>query len=58
MDPEVVTNFLMLLDEKYGTMTPITVHQGKAHDYLGMTLDFSTAKKCVIRMDNFVQRII
>jgi hypothetical protein len=44
---KVVTTILNLLDGKYGQeivgdkRAPLTITQGKVHDYLGMTLDYS-----------------
>ena len=40
-DPEVVTQLINDLNYKFGQEAPITIHYGKVHDYLGMTLDYS-----------------
>ena len=40
MDPEVVSNIISKLNERYGKEAPLTETRGKIHEYLGMTLDF------------------
>jgi hypothetical protein len=57
-DPEVVTQLIEDLNKRYGVLTPITSHRGKTHDYLGMTLDFTTPGACVIRMDDYMDRVL
>ena len=34
------------------------VHQGKVHEYLGMTLDFSTKHQVKILMEEYVKALI
>ena len=36
----------------------MTIHRGKVHDYLGMDLDFSSAKVLKIGMIKYVKKII
>ena len=40
-----------------GIKTPLTVHNGKKHDYLGMTLDYSFDVKIKIYMHNYVNKL-
>ena len=47
----VVYGVINKLDEKYGKEAPLTIAQGKTHKYLGMTIDFSSEGKLIIRMD-------
>jgi hypothetical protein len=55
VDPKVVTTVLESLDAQYGQervgdkCTPVTTNQGKAHDYLGMTLNY--AKASFVKID-------
>ena len=42
VDPAAVTTVIGMINEEFGKEGPITVTRGKAHDYLGMTLDCST----------------
>jgi hypothetical protein len=53
-------NELMLakLNSRYGAETPLTVTRGDIHDYLGMTLDFSTDGKVMIRMEDYVENML
>jgi hypothetical protein len=58
-DPEVTTTIVSLLKEKYGSKdVPVTVNQGKQHDYLGMTLDYSVENKVIISMDQYVEELL
>lgn len=58
VDPAVVSDTIALLNQRYGKLAPVTVTRGKTHDYLGMTLDFSTDGQCAIRMDDYVDRVL
>ena len=46
------------LNKKYGKETPITVHYGSVHDYLGMTIDFSTVGKVHFKMTDYVANLL
>ena len=39
-DPNVVTEIVQRLSDKYGVMMPLTVNRGKVHEYLGMNFNF------------------
>ena len=41
-DSTVIDKFIASLHAKYRNMGTMTVRRGKIHDYLGMTLDFSS----------------
>jgi hypothetical protein len=45
LDPNAVTSIIKLIDDEFGKEAPITVTQGKIHDYLGMTLDYTEKGK-------------
>jgi Reverse transcriptase (RNA-dependent DNA polymerase) len=47
-----------LLNERYNTETPLTVTRGDLHDYLGMTLDYSTEGKVGTRMEYYVDNML
>ena len=47
-----------LLNKRYGNETPLTVTRGDLHDYLGMTLDYSTDGKVSIRMEAYVEKML
>jgi Reverse transcriptase (RNA-dependent DNA polymerase) len=57
-DETVVSKIIEILDERYGKISPLVVTRGKVHDYLGMTLDFSTDGCCVVRMDDYVESVL
>ena len=54
----VVEDIVQKLQDKYGNETPITVHRGTVHEYLGMTLDFSKPGDVVLTMHEYVNSII
>jgi hypothetical protein len=43
---------------RYGQETPLTVTRGDIHEYLGMTIDYSTVGKVMIRMDDYVENML
>jgi hypothetical protein len=59
VDPQVVSNVIKLLQQKYGTVdAPLTVCHGMTHDYLGMTLDYTVPGKVMINMDHYVNELL
>ena len=58
VDPEAVTAMIKLIDNEFGKESPITVTRGKVHDYLGMTLDYSTKGKVMIKMLDIVAKML
>jgi hypothetical protein len=58
IDKDVVTKILEIIDEHYGKVIPFVLTRGKVHDYLGMTLDFSTSECCIVRMDDYVESVL
>jgi hypothetical protein len=46
------------LNAKYGQETPLVMHRGKVHDYLGMTIDYSEDGKVKFIMTDYVQGIL
>ena len=36
----IITDYIKLLDQKYGSNDPLIVTRRKIYEYLGMTLDF------------------
>ena len=62
-DSKVVTNIIKKLDEQYsktasGKNVPLTVTQGKNHEYLGMKLDYLTTSKVRIDMREYIRKIM
>jgi hypothetical protein len=58
VDPEAVTSIIGMIDKEFGKEAPITVTRGKVHDYLGMTLDYSTKGKVHIKMLDSVAKML
>jgi hypothetical protein len=58
VDPEVNTTILGLIDAEFGKEAPLTVTRGKIHEYLGMTLDFTTKGKVKIIMIDYAKKMI
>ena len=56
MDSNEVTKRIEHFKKIYGNR--MTIHRGKVHDYLGMDLDFSTAKVLKIGMIKYIKKII
>ena len=58
VDPKVNDEFLIRMNQLYGSIKPVKATRGKIHKYLGMTLDFSKEGKVKIRMDDYVDRML
>jgi hypothetical protein len=58
VESEVVDEILRLLNVRYGTQAPLTVTRGTVHDYLGMTIDYSIKGKVMIKMDDYVDKVL
>ena len=46
------------LHNEFGHIAPLVIHQGPIHDYLGMTLDFSTPGKVQVTMIDHMQQML
>ena len=58
VDGNVNQEILAILQCEYGKEAPIPSTTGKVHDYLGMTIDYSSAGKVVFRMEDYIDRMI
>ena len=58
VDPGRVTEFIKQLQDIYGKTDPLTITRGKKHEYLGMSIDFSTPGQVMISMYDYVQKLI
>jgi hypothetical protein len=58
VDTAVTEAVLDRLNVRYGQETPLTVTRGLVHEYLGMTIDYSTEGKVVIRMEDYVEDML
>jgi hypothetical protein len=58
-DPRVVSEFLSWLASRYDTADKkITVTRGHRHDYLGMTIDFTTSGAVAFDMIPYINKIM
>ena len=58
VDPNVVTEEIRKLQLEFGKLAELTICRGRVHEYLGMTLDFTTPKKCKVIMTDYVDEIL
>ena len=58
MEQKVLDEIAVQLSKKYGQETPLTVHRGKVHDYLGMTIDYSEDGKVRFSMIDYIDRLL
>jgi hypothetical protein len=55
---EVLEEVADKINARYGQQTPIVVHRGKIHDYLGMTIDYSEEGKVKFMMFDYVENLL
>ena len=58
VDGNVNREILAILQQEYGKEAPIPYTTGKIHDYLGMTIDYSTPGKVVFCMEDYIDHMI
>ena len=63
VEDDIISEFIKKLRGKYETMpygikTPLIVHRGRKHDYLGMTLDYSIDGKVIVDMRDYVKKLL
>jgi Reverse transcriptase (RNA-dependent DNA polymerase) len=58
VDSKVHDAFEVWLNDMYGSITPVKVHRGKVHDYLGMTFDYSQPGKVIVDMKEYVSNML
>ena len=56
--PKVVDQLVDSLRDEYGKIGEMSVNRGKLHDYLGMTLDFSSPGKFTLDMEKYIEEIM
>jgi hypothetical protein len=57
-DPKVNDDFQKWLQKEYGQLAEVTATRGKIHQYLGMTLDYSTPGELKVDMRDYVEDMI
>jgi hypothetical protein len=58
IDPKVVDEIIASLQGEYGKISKMTVRRGKIHDYLGMTLDFSSPGSVAVSMEKYLDTML
>ena len=58
VDPEVVTSIIDIIEAEFGKEAPLTKTRGKVHEYLGMTIDYSTEGKVRFSMIDYVEGML
>ena len=58
VDKKEVDDIIAKLESEFGKETPLTVHRGKVHDYLGMIIDFSDPGKVIFSMHEYIERLL
>jgi len=54
----VLEKIIKRLGEKYGKEVPLMVNQGRVHEYLGMTIDFSEKGKVKFIMNDYAENLL
>jgi hypothetical protein len=57
-DSEVVTTVIKMIEAEFEKEAPLTKTRGKVHEYLGMTIDFSTDGKVRFLMIEHIQGVL
>ena len=54
----MVISIVEELNDKCGDIMTLSINRGKVHDYLDMTLDFTTVRKLIITMHDYITGVI
>ena len=57
-DHNVVSDVIASLKTEYEQIGKMTINRGKIHNYLGMTLDYSTAGSITIDMESYIDEVL
>ena len=57
-DKAVVSDTIRKLEERFGKESSITVTRGPVHDYLGMTIDYSTKGEVKFYMYKYLEQVL
>ena len=58
VDPDVVTDIISKLNEKYGGIIPLSASRGKIHEYLGMVFDYTISRQVMIKMYQHIDALL
>ena len=57
-EERVLDEFIVMMEKEFGLDAPLSVSQGPVQEYLGMTLDFSERGWVVVKMSDYVKRML
>ena len=55
---QVLEDLLALFNNKFGKEAPLTITQGKIHDYLGVVIDYTAPGKVKFMMQDFIHGVL
>jgi Reverse transcriptase (RNA-dependent DNA polymerase) len=58
VNPDIVSSEISKLSTVFGKEAPLTVYCGKIHEYLGMTINFSDNGKVMIKMMDYIVKLL
>ena len=58
VDPSMLDTFMDDLNQVFGKESLGMVHKGPHHDYLGITLDYSSPGKVIVDMKQYIDKIL
>ena len=58
IDHRVLDAFVGDLNQVFGKESPVVAHKGPRHDYLGITLDYSSLGKMVVDMKQYIDKVL
>ena len=58
VDSNMNREILAILQKEYGNEAPIPSPTREIHDYLGMTIDYSTTGKVVLHMEDYIDHMV
>lgn len=58
MESKVVDDIIAAPKEEYEKVGMMTIHSGKVHELLDMTLDFSKPRKFIIKMEKYLDKMM
>ena len=58
VEQSVLEEIARKLNAKYGQETPLTIHRGLVHEYLGMTIDYSVEGKVIFTMPDYIKKLL
>ena len=58
VDPDVVTDIINKLNDRYRKLKKLVATRGKIHDFLGITIDYTQEGKVSMSMKKYIQEII